>query len=93
MTTLEFDFEVNECTNKNIAIVIALRNSVGMGLKKAKELVDNSKIDPLRIRMDVMQFGIFMAVLYERKAEEDVYISYMKTCDEIEKILYDFTGK
>ena len=93
MTTLEFDFEVNECTDKNVPIIVALRNSVGMKLKAAKHLVDASKINPLRIRMNVMQFGIFMATLYERKAEEDVYISYMKTCDEIEKILYDFTGK
>ena len=93
MTTIEFDFQalIHDRTGKKVAIIIALRCSVGAGLRKAKELVDASQINPMKIRMNITQFGIFMAKIYERDAENHVCISNVKTFDD-EKILYDFTG-
>jgi len=94
MKTLEFDFQafIHDRTGKKAALCLALRCSVGAGLKKAKELVDASQINPVKIRMNITQFGIFMAKIYERDAENHVCISNVETVDD-EKIMYDFTGK
>jgi hypothetical protein len=91
-STVEFNFKVNHSTNKKIAIIASLRGATGLGLKETKDLVEAAMFHEKSFRMNILQFGIFMAHLHEREGLNEVLIYGLKISKGL-KDTYDFSRR
>ena len=91
-STVEFGFMVKATTIKKISVIAALRGATGLGLKETKELVEAAMYHEKSFRMTILQFGIFMAQLHQRKAVKDVTIDDLKISKDL-KDSYDFSRR
>jgi ribosomal protein L7/L12 len=91
-STVEFNFKVNPTTNKKIAIIASLRGATGLGLKETKDLVEAAMFHEKSFRMNILQFGIFMAQLHQREGISEVIIDGLKISKGL-KDTYDFSRR
>ena len=91
-STVEFGFMVKATTIKKIPVIAALRGATGLGLKETKELVEAAMFHEKSFRMNILQFGIFMAQLHQREGISEVTIDGLKISKGL-KDTYDFSRR